>query len=182
MLVERSREGGTAPAMPLGALSWPWPAFLSCSLVKVARTSLSQLSLTLGISPNQNNPNPRFTRRIAGALTQSESNDSTRWWWVRSAIVWWFKWKITKIERKRWCSKWGSKRRKEKATSRRNAVTAGKAAREEKTRLNYCFALKMGCVRFDVRNYVTCSLRTVDKSSFDDFRKLCGLIRLFLFC
>lgn len=44
-------EGGTAPAIPLGVLSWPWPAVLSCSLFSVARTSLSQLSRTLAMLP-----------------------------------------------------------------------------------------------------------------------------------
>jgi len=37
-------DGGTAPAIPLACLACPWPAFLSCSLFNVARTSFSQLS------------------------------------------------------------------------------------------------------------------------------------------
>lgn len=50
MLVVCASDGGTAPAMPLGVLAWPWPAFRSCSLVSVARTSLPQFSRTLAMT------------------------------------------------------------------------------------------------------------------------------------
>lgn len=52
MLVERVREGGTDPAMPLGVRAWPGrPAASCCSLRSAALTSLSQFSRDLAMAP-----------------------------------------------------------------------------------------------------------------------------------
>lgn len=51
MLVERVREGGTDPAMPLGVRAWPGRPAASCSLRSAALTSLSQFSRDLAMAP-----------------------------------------------------------------------------------------------------------------------------------
>jgi len=48
IMVVRASEGGTAPAMPLDVLSWPWPS----SRFNVAPTNLSQLLVTRDIVYN----------------------------------------------------------------------------------------------------------------------------------
>ena len=89
MFVVWASEGGTAPAIPLGVLSWPGPAFLSCSLLRAARTSRSQLSRTLAMSPAPIRAiDARGDFKLLRPWLGSNLNFPTPLLWVGSATIW----------------------------------------------------------------------------------------------
>lgn len=72
MLVERVREGGTDPAMPLGVRAWPGrPAASCCSLRSAALTSLSQFSRDLAMAPPTGGEGGDGGRNPAAARTRA---------------------------------------------------------------------------------------------------------------
>jgi len=81
-------DGGTAPAIPLACLACPWPAFLSCSLFSVARTSFSQLSRgggrTMAAERIGRRRSAWFSRRRLEFVVMCAMSVSAVWIWRKS--------------------------------------------------------------------------------------------------
>lgn len=78
MLVERVREGGTDPAMPLGVRAWPGRPAASCSLRSAALTSLSQFSRDLAMAPPTGGEGGDGGRNPAAARTCAAAEERRR--------------------------------------------------------------------------------------------------------
>lgn len=93
MLVARSSDGGIVPAIPLGVLSWPGPELLSCSLLSVARTNLSQFLLAMAYAT--------IRRRIKTFTGSNELGPLSLSLWLSSYRLFWFQRILNWKERKR---------------------------------------------------------------------------------